>query len=112
MESITQSQVLLAIAGGTCDDDLDAVFNVYKDRSKFVRNLGAVENYATITVGQKVELVNISPKYLAGMTGEVTDKDGKNFTVLLDPEFRAEAGRYVGLDGKLTRVKPNLIKSL
>lgn len=111
MESITQSQVLLAIAGGTCDDDLDALYDTYKERTKFVRSLTVLENYTTIMIGQRVMTANIRPKYLSGLTGEVTHKDGKNFVVLLDPDQRASAKRYIGPEGTM-RLKPNMVKAL
>lgn len=65
---------------GASPDDLERVGGFIKSRHKALRELRA----AAVSVGAKVRLTNLSPKYLNDLTGEVTSIKGQRCTVELD----------------------------
>lgn len=65
------TQVVTAIVTGAVDGDLDAINQALRDRYKIVRAQKSAIAAATVKVGDKVRIVNLRPKYLAGLTGTV-----------------------------------------
>ena len=59
------------IEAGIWDDGLDAIIEAAYARRKFVRDMKGAENQVTFQHGDRVRLINISPKYLIGITGTV-----------------------------------------
>lgn len=62
------------------DDDLNRLFDAIKQRRAA---LGAIRA-ATLTVGTKVKIGKLTPKYLNDLIGTITAIDGKRATVTLD----------------------------
>lgn len=80
------------------ETEIDALCRVIKDRSKALNNERA-EGARALPKGARVELVNISPKRLAGFTGTIVRIDGKAATVKLDAPPLWE--RSVASDGTI-----------
>ncbi|WP_433463920.1 hypothetical protein [Spirillospora sp. CA-128828] len=77
--SITQADILQYIIAVTDKSDLDRLAAAIRNRRGDLLSFRA----ASVKVGSTVRLDNISPKYLAGMTGKVTEIDGRNCTISL-----------------------------
>lgn len=69
--TLTPSDVLAAIFDGVMDDDFDALIDAYKSRVRTVRENKGRLNALTIKPGDRVQITNISPKYLDGLEGVV-----------------------------------------
>lgn len=78
-----------AISTGEVDDHIDEIFDALHARRKAV----AAQRALSFKNGDRVRLVNIKPKYLAGLEGVITGKVNSRFVVQLDDP--ASAGRYV-----------------
>lgn len=66
---------------------LDLVFKAAQSRSKTLRDAQSIENLTKFYVGDRVRLINISPKKLDGAYGRITAiKPGEKhpFSVMLD----------------------------
>ena len=77
---ITFEDVLDYILDGATDEEIDRVWDAARTRQKVLRAKAA----ALVSVGTRVTLVDISPKYMAGLTGEVTQIVGNRASVLID----------------------------
>jgi hypothetical protein len=69
-----------AIFSGEYDDQFDLIVEAIKERKKTL----AKQKLFTLVVGDKVRLVNVSPKYLDGAVGTITGRKGQKFLVALD----------------------------
>lgn len=69
----TPQDVIGAILDGTMDEHMDELLDAYKARRNTVRNNKAQLNALTLKPGARVRLVNLSPKYLSGLTGEIVE---------------------------------------
>lgn len=79
-ENITTPDVVDYIVGGATEGDLAVIINAINLRRKALRAISA----AAVTVGAKVTLDGLSPKYLNGLTGTVKSVQGARCTVTLD----------------------------
>lgn len=75
----TQADALQYLLTITDETDLDRLSEAISGRRRDLRKLRA----ASVKVGSRVRLANIRPKYLAGITGRVTQLDGQNCTISL-----------------------------
>jgi hypothetical protein len=79
---MTITELLAGIHSLESQQELDAVFEAFKSRSKVVRSIRA----AAISLGDTVSIVNITPKALTGLKGTVNEL-GPTYAVLtLDAE--------------------------
>lgn len=76
------ADVMAYIALHASAEDIERIHLATRDRSRALRSVRA----ATIRTGSKVALVNLSPKYLNGLTGVVGAIKGARADVLLDAE--------------------------
>ena len=90
MEQPTYADALRFISGAT-DQELDGVLAAYKSRHKVLRQIKASEALVRFKVGDRVKITGVSPKYLNGNGGVITEI-GDKFTVKLDED--AYTGRY------------------
>lgn len=60
------------INAGYWDDGLDAIIEIAVARRRFLRDAQGAENMVDFRPGTAVRVVNIKPKYLAGITGVVS----------------------------------------
>lgn len=77
--------------------DMDAIRDCLKNRVSNMRN----ERAAQVILGGTVTTVNLSPKYLSGLTGEVTKIEGTRAEVLLSEDSTFTA-KYSDRTGKYT----------
>lgn len=77
---ITFEDVLDYILDGASDEEIDRIWDAARTRQKVLRAKAA----ALVSVGTRVSLTDISPKYMAGLTGDVTDITGSRATVRFD----------------------------
>ena len=59
------------INAGFWDDGLDAIIEMAVSRRNYLRKAKGAENQVMFKHGDAVRLINISPKYLIGVTGRV-----------------------------------------
>jgi hypothetical protein len=102
---MTTLQEVVAAIDSFDKDQLDIVATALRAREKYVREAAARQALATLQVGQKVTLKGLSPKYLNGLTGTITARDGEKFSVEFDEHSAWQARRY----GKNVRVPPGCI---
>ena len=76
--------ILTEILTGDHDAQLDAIVDAVKQRRKASRNAAATINLASIAVGDRVVLKDVSPKYMIGQTATVVDKRRTKIEVRLD----------------------------
>lgn len=76
----TLSDVAGFITSEATEDDLKRIYGFCKTRSKTLRTIRA----AAVSKGAQVELTNLSPQYLNGLTGEVASINKDRCEVLLD----------------------------
>lgn len=77
-------------------DDMERVWDAAKARQKELRDRASAVNAASIKVGDKVRLRDISPKYLNGNVVEVTRIDGKTIGVKSIDETGFQARNRLG----------------
>ncbi len=93
-------ELQIAIVSGAYDKDFNRIEDAIKIRKLATR--------ANLSVGTKVTLTNISPKYMVGLTGTITGKLKTTATVALDrPEL---AGRFS--QGSIVRVPMNCLEEI
>lgn len=75
---------------------LDVVSKALQNRRKTLTEMDALTNLSTIYVGDRVKLVKISPKFLAGLPGTITNIEGETFSVELDftPPRKGNSRQY------------------
>jgi hypothetical protein len=66
------SDVIAAILTGEFDSHLDRIFSATRDRQKSVRDIASTQLKLTLEIGDRIEIFNISPKYLSGAKGAIT----------------------------------------
>jgi hypothetical protein len=102
--------VVKAITAGEADDNLEAVFNAFKARSRYVRTELALANSAELSEGTAVRIVGgLKPKYLVGITGKISAYDSapKAGYLMVD----VDEDQYTGNYGKHLRVPANCLKA-
>lgn len=97
----TQADALQYVLTVTDEADLDRLAAAIGDRRRDLRKLRA----APIKVGSTVRLDNIRPKYLAGITGRVTQLHGQTCTINLTENSIADLrltprGKHIAPDAK------------
>ena len=82
--------VLHAVRQGQFDDDINDLIDTLVDRRKAVRAKRATDMKSSLSVGDKVFVSNVSPKYLEGITATVVDipRRGKKVLVRLSETIR------------------------
>lgn len=68
---MTLTEIITAIASGDADENIQAIYEAYRERSRLLRAQKSTINRLTIGLGQRVRLVNIRPKDLVGLEGVV-----------------------------------------
>lgn len=86
----TLAEVHIAITAGVADDNLDALFEAIKTRKKILVSLKALE----FKKGINVRIINIRPKYLEGLEGEIVSQSNTKWIVRLNANDLLEAGSY------------------
>ncbi|WP_198939832.1 hypothetical protein [Streptomyces sp. MJM1172] len=87
--SNTLEQVAEFIVNEADSEDIDRIIDAVKTRRSTLRQHSAAIAAASVKTGARVELQNLSPKYLNGLTGTVAEvKRGRvtRATVKLDEE--------------------------
>lgn len=88
------------ILDGKHDADIDALFDALREREKVVRKRRALENKASVKVGDKVRITDIRPKYLNGLEATVVQTRGRRADDILvkfgERDFSAQ--RYMGAE--------------
>lgn len=91
---MTAHDVIATIASGEMDDRLDAVISAVRARRRYLADVKVAQNQAALIPGTHVEICGtISPQYLIGVTGKVSDERPRrrgDLMVELDP------GQYTG----------------
>lgn len=87
----TLQDVIAFIASEADADDISRIHGATKQRTRTLRDIRA----AAVKIGSEVKITDISPKYLSGMRGEVTEINGKHATVLLTKDD-TDVLRYSG----------------
>lgn len=96
-DNIDMSYVLSAIACAT-REELDAISEATRERSRSLRTIAVIVNKANFTPGTRVVTRGLKPKYLNGLHGEVIAgfvKRKGDILVRIDSEYRDGAERYV-----------------
>jgi hypothetical protein len=113
MSEVTFADVLTYVATTATADEVKALFAAGNARVKAVRAANAAVVSGLLEPGTSVELVNIRPAYLNGLTGtfvRLNDGRGKQRAIVqLDAASAAKAGRYAP-DGKLAGVPVSALK--
>jgi hypothetical protein len=105
---MTAGEIIQAIASGEADGQLEAVFEAYKARRKYVARSTALVNQAELLPGTAVLISgSISPKYLVGVRGKVAERDlaPRAGCILVS----VDAGEYTGRYGRELRVPANCL---
>src|SRR5215472_2167621 len=95
--SLGSASIFDDIAAGYWDEGLDAIIEAAVARRKWVKDHQGAQNMINFVPGTKVRVINIRPKYLAGITGEVSPKRANragDLMVDIDPKCYYRLGRY------------------
>jgi hypothetical protein len=85
------------IAAGETDDIIALLIDTAVARRNYLRDVKGAVNKVRFVPGTKVRLVNISPKYMHGVTGVVgtqTPKRRGDLMVEIDPSCYHRLGRF------------------
>ncbi|MHC4297987.1 MAG: hypothetical protein ACYS7Y_11840 [Planctomycetota bacterium] len=77
-----------AILEGKYDSDLERIEAVCRERRLFLRAVKSATTMASVQVGNRVKIKNISPKYLSGATAIVTGKRRTKLEIELEKTHR------------------------
>lgn len=106
--------VLNYIGDNATETECKELFNHANARIKALRARAGAANAANLTVGDIVCLTGLSPKYLNGCVGEVTNlspgKAGTSVTVKLDIT-RFENQRAISGRGPIVRIPASCVKA-
>lgn len=94
---MASADIVKAITSGGADDNLTAVFDAFKARSRYLRTQAAITNQAELAGGTRVRITGgISPKYLVGIAGEVSacDSAPKAGFLMVDIDETEYTGRF------------------
>ena len=105
MSATTFAEASEYVVSRADNHELDRIIDAVKERRRALRAIVA----ASVRRGATVQLGGLSPKFLNGLTGEVTAIDGKRATVRLDEESTDRlryqySPRYPVADGVTNRV--------
>jgi len=78
----TLPEVIKFISLSASEDDINRIYEIARARTKTLRNVRA----ASVKAGQVVKIKSITPKALVGLTGWITEHDGKHAAIQLDAE--------------------------
>lgn len=100
------TDALSAIQSGDMDEYLDTLDDAIRRRRKVAA--------LSIKVGARIAIRdNISPKYLAGVTGEVTAVSPGKITMKVDEAYRGSRySRYVSTITHTVRLPADLVREL
>ena len=77
------------ILNGKHDEDLESLSNALNGRKKIIREQKTAIALCSLNVDDIVVLRNLTPKYVNGSKGIITEKRRKKFSVkLIDPSYR------------------------
>jgi hypothetical protein len=105
---MTSADIVKAITSGAADDNLTAVFDAYKARSRYLRTQEAITNQAELAPGTRVRIAGgIRPRYLVGIRGTVSPRDDspKPGFLMVDIDESEDTGRF----GHHVRVPANCL---
>ena len=95
--SLGSASIFDDINAGYWDEGLDALIEVIISRRNYVRDHKGAQNMLTMGHGTPVRLVNISPKYMTGVTGKVNKNRAPirrgDIMVDIDPLYWNSIGR-------------------
>ncbi len=95
------NDLVQAVLQGEADDDFNAVNAALRKRQSYLADIQA----SAFSEGTRVQLANLRPKYLIGLTGTVLRKEGQKFVVELD------AGQDTRRYDSILRVKPTMLEA-
>lgn len=81
-ETLALSAITAHIAAHASESDLDRIVAVVVERRKALATMAA----AAVTVGAKVEIVNLRPADYKGKRGTVASIEGKHATITFDEQ--------------------------
>jgi len=84
--------IVTDIISGVHDSELDSIREAVNQRRKLTKSAHAAVTMTTISIGDKIVLKEISPKYMIGETATVTGKRRTKLEVKLD----SPVGRFGG----------------
>jgi hypothetical protein len=76
-EPIDYGFIVDLIDAGECDDIMELLTDAVSARRQYLKDMRGAMNKATFVPGTHVRLVNISPRYLIGITGVVVAQTPK-----------------------------------
>lgn len=76
--------IVTDIISGVYDSELDSIREAVAQRRKLTKSAHAAVKMTTISIGDKIVLKEISPKYMIGMAATVTGKRRTKLEVTLD----------------------------
>jgi hypothetical protein len=99
------SPFLDLIDAGELDDMIEQLTDVVRARREYLHKLKGANNRAAMEPGDKVRLVDISPRYLYGVTGEVVDQTPKRHgDIMVRIDDRYYRGRIAQRFGRVVGV--------
>ena len=84
------SELISSIYQGAMDDQIDGIYEALNARRKYLQARKSSEVASMISVGDRVRLTDVKPKYLVGVMGEAVAIEGGKAKVMLD----RGVGRY------------------
>lgn len=90
-------------------DELDQLVDYIREVFKSKRNQDAARVRASLKQGDRVQLTNIKPQYLKGLTGVITEFRTSRITVKLDrgPTRKFASGNVICSPGSITKIGEN-----
>lgn len=96
------TEIYTAIINGEADEDFDLIISAIKDRRAILSKIKKAE----YSVGDRVVLTNLRPKYLQGAFATITSKNAKGFLIEIDAGFNTR--RY----SHILNVNPSMVEAL
>lgn len=90
MANTLSPKIVRAIIDGKFDEDLERLTRAIKQRRESL----VAAFYAELEVGDRIRLVHVKPKYLAGSTGIVTGFSGDRVIIDLDSAITSGRKRW------------------
>lgn len=108
--ALSKVDVLTAILDGSMDDHRDAIVDAIKARDRQLRAQKQAMAAATLTVGTKVSIVDITPKALVGIEGTIAALRGARADLKVDDLNARLAGPRFALGGVVRGIPVTCLK--